>query len=151
MTDQRRAMLRRWLSLSAVLERNIGAPLGPADRVSPADLVATMGRLECPLPAALCEFLLIAGRRADLVGRRDRWVPVEELSLEDGLLVLVRGDTADWGIQDLNDDDPPVVLWSEGAIRPVGVSLSEFLTDRVRTTLENPIAGLMDLARGTEN
>ncbi len=148
MTDERQAMLRRWLSLSAVLERNLDAPLGPADRVSPQELVDTMERLQCPLPAALCEYLLIAGRRADLVGHRDRWIQVEHLEYRDGLLVIVRGDSADWGIEELEDDDPPVVLWGEGAIRDVGVTLSEFLTDRVRTTLENPVASLMDMARG---
>lgn len=145
MSDERRAMLRRWLSLSAVLERHLDAPLGPADRVSPGDLVAAMERLRCPLPAALCEFLLIAGRRADLVGHRDRWVPLESVQMFDGgLLVLIEGDTVDWGIQALAEDDPPVVLWSEGALSEIGQTLSEFLTERVRATLENPIANLLD-------
>ena len=146
MTDERRAMLRRWLSLSAVLERNLDRPLGPADRVEPGDLVDAMERLQCPLPKALCEFLLIAGRRADLVGQRDRWVPIETVQLFDGLLVLIEGDTVDWGIEALAEDDPPVVLWSEGTTTEIGQTLSEFLTDRVRTTLENPVAVLMDLA-----
>ena len=148
MTEQRRAMLRRWLSLSAVLERNLRRPLGPADRVTPQELVDAMERLQCPLPAALCEFLLIAGRRADLVGHRDRWVPLDTVQLFEGLLVLIEGDTVDWGIRALAEDDPPVVLWSEGQISEVGATLSEFLTDRVRTTLENPIAGLLDVAAG---
>jgi len=88
-------------------------PLGPADGYGEPEVAAAETRLGLRLPRVLRELYLLAGRRNDIHRPKNHLIPPEDLSVEQGVLVVYEENlnVVLWGVrvEDLGADDPPVV------------------------------------------
>jgi hypothetical protein len=88
------------------------APLAEGDGCDPAEIAAAEARLGFPLPVALTEWYLLAGRRGDMNHTQDALVPIEHLDMDDEWLVFYTENQSVvlWAISalDLQQSDPPV-------------------------------------------
>jgi hypothetical protein len=91
------------------------SPLTADDGCDATELDAAETRLGVRLPAALREAYRLFGRREDLTANQDRLVPPDKLTVDHGMLVFREENqwVALWGVrlEDLDQDDPPVVMW----------------------------------------
>ena len=88
-------------------------PLAPGDGYEEAEVAAAEARLGLRLPRVLRELYLLAGRRDDINRPMNHLIPPEDLSVEQGALVVYEENqnVVLWGVrvEDLGRDDPPVV------------------------------------------
>src|SRR4051794_404513 len=88
-------------------------PLGPGDGYTEQEVAAAETRLGLRLPRVLREFYLRTGHRNDIPRPKTPLTPPEDLSVEQGVLVLSEENRTVvlWGVrvEDLGRDDPPVV------------------------------------------
>jgi|GEM_PF-2725008 len=105
-------------------------PLRADDGYHEAELAHAEARLEFALPAALREFYAIAGKRADVFSRQDRFTELAHLHLENDGQLLVRIENQGctrWYVraEDLRLADPPVYGGDDN--RCVSDTLSAFV------------------------
>jgi hypothetical protein len=88
-------------------------PLAPGDGYEESEVAAAEARLGFRLPPALRKLYLRAGRRDDIHRAKNHLIAPEELSVEQGALVVYEENQnlVLWGVRvsDLGRDDPPVV------------------------------------------
>lgn len=107
-----------WEHLRELTDTFLDRPLGPGDGFTAEELDAAQARLGLVLPVALREAYALFGRRRELTAVQDRFLPPQDLRVEDEVLVYrveAQGVFA-WGVrlEDLATDDPPVVRLSRG-------------------------------------
>lgn len=121
----------RWRSFIDFAARFV-EPLGPDDGLTSAELDRAERRLGLRLPRALREWYRLAGRRDDVLGRRDHPVPARELGVQDGVLFIYEEDEElfRWGVlvDELGHDDPRIVTREDAGDAPTvwNERLSEF-------------------------
>ncbi len=124
----------RWLRTTDFIAR-WHRPLAPDDGYDQAELDTLLAEVDFPVPAALQEWYLLAGWRADLIN--DHAYLSNGLYLRGGRLAMTicaEDDTAEWAIRlaDLDQPDPPVVVGVEAdmfapdGLFPHSTSVSEF-------------------------
>lgn len=98
-------------------------PLGPDDGLTSGELDRTEERLGLRLPRALREWYRLAGRREDVLGRRDHPVPAHELEVQDGVLFIYVEDEElfRWGalVEELGHEDPRIVTREDAGDVPI--------------------------------
>lgn len=91
-------------------------PLQTADGVPLDELESANRRLGRSLPAALREWYLLAGRRADIWSRQDHVLSPNEFRIQGDHLVFIveNQDVVEWGFRrdEIASDDPPVYVSS---------------------------------------
>lgn len=88
-------------------------PLRDGDGCTAEEVAAVEERLGLRLPASVVSFYRLLGKRRDLTSNQDRLLPLNSLTVEDGVLIhrIEAQGCASWGIpvSDLGSADPPVV------------------------------------------
>lgn len=107
-----------WEHLRELTDTFLDRPLGPGDGFTAEELDAAQARLGLVLPVALREAYALFGRRRELTAVQDRFLPPQDLRVENDVLVYrveAQGVFA-WGVrvENLATDDPPVVRLSRG-------------------------------------
>jgi hypothetical protein len=89
-------------------------PLRADDGYSSKDLDLLQKRIGFSLPPAIREFYQLAGRRNDIWSVQDTLLPIEQVSLENGVLefYVENQSVTSWAIRagDLSQEDPPVIF-----------------------------------------
>jgi hypothetical protein len=120
---------RRYADIIAGILR----PLTAADGNAEAEITAAEERLHLKLPAALKPLYELTGTFDELHSAYDRLIPLSELAVVDGLLVLYEENQGVvlWGIreQDLDTPDPPVYQAQPGTIPLASYITAEKLSD----------------------
>ncbi|MFJ9454981.1 hypothetical protein ACIRST_07875 [Kitasatospora sp. NPDC101447] len=92
---------------------HLGAPVEEAHGCTEEELAAAEQRLGLPLPGALREAYGRFGRRFDLFGGQEQWIPLEDVEVEDGILVFMAERYWYWAVgirlDQAGGDDPPLV------------------------------------------
>jgi hypothetical protein len=89
-------------------------PLRDSDGCTAEEVAAAEERLGLRLPGSLVAFYQMLGRRRDLTSNQDRLIPLNSLTVEDGLLIyrIENQGCASWGVRVSGQwqADPPVVF-----------------------------------------
>ncbi|MFD8757051.1 SMI1/KNR4 family protein [Kitasatospora sp. NPDC059577] len=92
---------------------HLGAPVEATDGCTEEELAAAEQRLGLRLPGALREAYGRFGRRFDLFGGQEQWIPLEDVEVEDGVLVFLAERYWYWAVgipvAQAVVDDPPLV------------------------------------------
>ena len=88
--------------------------IGPTDGYTEQSIRAAEERLKLTLPAALREWYALAGKRTTVWSCQDRFLPPDQLRMENHKLVIYveNQGVVSWAVQldDLASDDPPVFV-----------------------------------------
>jgi hypothetical protein len=104
--------VERWRLLTSLIA--LWRPeLTPADGFSSGCVDEAEDRLKIPIPIALREWYLLAGKRKDIWSGQDEFLSPNQLEVGEFLIIYVENQAVvQWGIRrgDLGQDDPPVFV-----------------------------------------
>ncbi len=104
----------RWHGVVSFIQNWVG-PFGPDQGMPPEKLDAILRAKSLDLPAAVCEWYLLAANWHQ--GGVNVWIPPRDLVADDGIVDVLhdKHGVSEWGVrvEDLKYEDPPIVTNNE--------------------------------------